>query len=174
MKLQNSAIFLDRDGTINIDTGYTWNVSDLMFIKNVPQALKKLKDAGFLLIVVTNQSGVARGYCTLSDVKQFNDALNCRLKTLENTSIDAFYICPHLPYPLGTVLPYSIDCDCRKPKPGLIYKAGKDYNIDFLSSYLIGDKKSDIDIGLSIKFKRVFQVGSAFTIADLADEIIRN
>ena len=133
----NKAVFLDRDGTLNVDTSYTYKPEDLELLPNVIDALTLLKAAGFLLIVITNQSGVGRGYYTLSDVENFHKQIQVILKK-RNIQIDRFYICPHTP---------EDKCNCRKPSPYLIYKAAEDYDIDLSASFLLGDKQSDIESG---------------------------
>ncbi len=166
----NKCVFLDRDGTINIDKGYLYLPSDLEFISGVPEALKMIKNKGFLLIVITNQSGVARGKYTIKDIEVFHNEINKQLLILSGVTIDAFYICPH--HVLGTVPPYNKDCNCRKPKPELIYKAADDYSIDLKASYMIGDKDSDIDLGRQAHLKNTFKVSADKTILDFVDNII--
>lgn len=134
MKSKNAAIFLDRDGTINEDYGYVYKNEDLCFIDGVIEGLKMLQDAGYLLIVITNQSGVARGYFTIEEMDAFHSYMLYRLKQ-QGIDIAKVYCCPHLE-----------GCDCRKPKLQLFYKAQEEFEIDFNQSYVIGDKYRDLSL----------------------------
>lgn len=132
----NKAIFLDRDGTINVDFGYVHEAEKLIFIPGVIPALKRLEEAGYLLIVVTNQSGIGRGYFTKAQYDQFNEFF-CRKLQEEGVHIAHVYMCPHI----------SEDhCECRKPKTAMYEQAAKDYDIDWSASYAIGDKERDLSI----------------------------
>jgi D-glycero-D-manno-heptose 1,7-bisphosphate phosphatase len=135
------AVFLDRDGVLNKDFGYVYRPEDLVILPGVAESLNKLKAKGFLLIVITNQSGVARGTFDLGAVSHFNSLLEKEIKSLGGPTIDGFYVCPH--HPDGTVEVYKKNCDCRKPEPGLILQAAKDHCIDLNKSWMIGDKDSD-------------------------------
>jgi D-glycero-D-manno-heptose 1,7-bisphosphate phosphatase len=140
----NKAVFLDRDGVINVEKEYLHRVEDFEFLPGVPQALRFLQEAGFLLIVVTNQSGVARGYYSLEAV----DTLHRHLQdTLEphGVAVDGFYVCPH--HPDHGDGEHTLECSCRKPLPGMIEKAVSDFRIDPARSFLVGDKLSDIAAG---------------------------
>lgn len=136
--------FLDRDGLLNEDIGYLYKWEHFKYNKLVIPALLKLLDAGYHLIVVTNQSGIARGYYTEKDFHLLN------LKMIENLQEhgihlkDVFY-CPH--YIGGKVEKYIVDCNCRKPKPGLLIKAQQKYKIELDKSVLFGDKLSDLEAG---------------------------
>lgn len=138
------AVFLDRDGTINVEKNYLHRIEDFEFIPGVPQALKKLQDAGFLLVVVTNQSGVARGYYTLDDVDVVHQYM--RAKLLESgVNIDGIYVCPH--HPTKGHSSYRKSCNCRKGKPGMLLQAAEDLNINLKKSYMVGDKLADLEAG---------------------------
>jgi D-glycero-D-manno-heptose 1,7-bisphosphate phosphatase len=139
------AVFLDRDGTINIEKGYLYRIEDFCFVPGAPQAIKLLKDAGFLVIVVTNQSGIARGYYSDRDVALLHNHINDELARF-GTTIDGFFVCPH--HPQGIVERYAEACDCRKPLPGLLLAAAEKYAIDLGNSYLVGDKATDVEAGL--------------------------
>ena len=141
-------MFLDRDGTINLEKGYVHSIEDFEFIPGVPQAIKLLKNGGFLVIVVTNQSGVARGYYPLAAVHRLHGYLSDQLAGF-GTGVDAYYICPH--HLQGTVIDYAIACSCRKPLPGMIIQAAEDFTIDLARSYMIGDKQSDVEAGLAAR-----------------------
>ena len=140
----NRAVFLDRDGTVNVEKDYLIRSEDFEFEKHVPETLKFLYDKGFLLIVVTNQSGIARGYYTETDL----DELNRHMMSIVNKNGFRFagiYYCPH--HKDGIVDRYAVECGCRKPGTELIEKAAKEHNIDLSVSYMIGDKESDIEAG---------------------------
>jgi len=138
------AVFLDRDGTINVEKEYLYRIEDFEFIPGVPEAIKRLKDAGFLVVVVTNQSGVARGYYGLNDVHRLHDHIQQALVAY-GTEIDAFYVCPHHPTVGGGEL--RVDCECRKPSAGMLLQAATDFGLDLPSSWIIGDKVTDIEAG---------------------------
>ncbi len=136
-----AAVFLDRDGIINPDTGYAFRPDDAELEIGVALGLSTLKKMGFLLPVITNQSGVARGYYSLYDVFAFNQKLNFILQKEAQISLDGFYICPHFS---GGIIPqYKAECLCRKPKTALIEMARDEFNIDLTRSFFIGDKVSD-------------------------------
>lgn len=139
------AVFLDRDGTINVEKDYLCCPEDFEFYPGVPLALKKLKESGYFLIVVTNQSGVARGYFSLAEVDALHNHLQKKLHEF-GTGVDGFYICPH--HPEQGSGEYRKQCDCRKGKPGLLLKAAADFRIDMSKSYMIGDKLADIEAGI--------------------------
>ncbi len=132
----SKAVFFDRDGTINVDTGYLHEPEKLRFIKGVPELIQRYRAEGYLIIVITNQSGIARGLYTLKQMEQLHAIMNDRLRREFGTQIDAFYYCPHLPEITG-------ECRCRKPKPGLFLDAMKDFNIDMSQSISIGDSLRD-------------------------------
>jgi D-glycero-D-manno-heptose 1,7-bisphosphate phosphatase len=140
----NKAVFLDRDGVINVEKGYLYRREDFEFLPGVPKALRLLKEAGFLLIVVTNQSGVARGFYPLEAVHELHRHLQDELVPY-GVAVDGFYICPH--HPDHASDDYPSICSCRKPLPGMLVKAIADFHIDPARSYLVGDKPSDIEAG---------------------------
>ena len=135
--MKNKAVFLDRDGTINTDSGYVYQIEDIEIIGGVIEALKIFQNEGYLLIVVTNQSGVSRGYYKEEDVDNFNNALKDILAE-SGVDIKQFYVCPH-----------SLEdkCICRKPLPYLLYRAMEDHNIDPNLSFMFGDKTTDVVFG---------------------------
>ncbi len=140
------AVFLDRDGTINVERNYLYRSADFEFITGAPQAIKQLNDAGFLVIVVTNQSGVARGYYSEADVATLHDYVQQQLATI-GARIDAFYYCPH--HPERGNAPYVQQCECRKGAPGMLLAAAEKYNIDLSQSFIVGDKLADVAAGLA-------------------------
>ena len=137
------AIFLDRDGVLNRDDGYVHRVEDLILLPRVGEALRELRTRGFLLVVVSNQAGVARGYFGLDDVARFNDALQARLTSEFGVRLDDFYFCPF--HPQGTVAEFARESHHRKPAPGMILDAIARHGIARESSYLVGDKHSDVE-----------------------------
>ena len=143
------AIFLDRDGTINVEKDYIYKSEDLVFEEGTIEALKTFKNLGYILIVVSNQSGIARGYFTEEDLNIFNNNMNEILKK-NGVEIIEFYCCPHHPDGIGE---YKKVCECRKPNNKMIEDAIKKYNIDREKSYMIGDKTSDIGAGLKSNLK---------------------
>ena len=144
--LQRHAVFLDRDGVLNDDPGYVYRTEDLKLLPEVASSLKRLSSAGFVLIVITNQAGIARGKFTIADTNRFNTALAEEIARKSGASIAGFYICPH--HPEGTVKEFAIVCECRKPGTKLVQQAAIDHGIDLSKSYFIGDRESDVECGL--------------------------
>jgi D-glycero-D-manno-heptose 1,7-bisphosphate phosphatase len=140
------AVFLDRDGTINVEREYLRRVEDFAFIEGSVKAIRRLREAGFLVIVVTNQSGVARGYFDLAEVEMLHQHLQEELRLL-GTQVDAFYICPH--HPEEGIGEFRRDCDCRKGSPGMLLQAAAEHNIDLRRSFMVGDKVADVEAGLA-------------------------
>ena len=136
----NKALFLDRDGVVNKEKNYLYKIEDFEFINGVFETCRYFQDRGYLIIVITNQAGIARGKYTEEDfeiltkwmIKEFNN---------ENIKISKVYHCPHHP-------DFSGECECRKPKPKMILDAQKEFNIDLKNSILVGDKNSDIEAGI--------------------------
>lgn len=148
----NKAVFLDRDGTINEEQGYVNHFSRFKLFDYSLPAIKILNDLGYKVFIVTNQSGLARGYFNESLLKKIhNDLLKKADK--ENARIEKIYYCPH--HLDGAIKKYTLDCDCRKPKPGMILKAEKEFNISLSESYLIGDRYKDIQLAHSIELKSI-------------------
>ena len=139
----NKAVFLDRDGTINIDKHYLYKWEDFDYLDGVIEGLKLLSDMGYLLIVITNQSGIGRGYFSEVDYKKLEEALKSDLLEKGIRLTDFFY-CPHLPDAL--VEKYRKNCNCRKPELGLFFQAVEKYDIDLNKSYAIGDRVRDLTI----------------------------
>jgi len=146
------AAFLDRDGVLNLDHGYVHRIDELDIVPGAGEAVRLLNDAGYLVVVVTNQSGVARGLYGEDDVRRFNDELAARLAA-QGARIDAFYYCPH--HPEALVARYRVACDCRKPKPGLLAQAARDFDIDRGKSFLIGDRDGDSEAAAGFGIKGV-------------------
>jgi len=156
------AIFLDRDGTINVEKDYIYKSEDLVFEEGTIEALKTFKNLGYILIVVSNQSGIARGYFTEEDLNIFNNNMNEILKK-NGVEITEFYCCPHHPDGIGE---YKKVCECRKPNNKMIEDAIKKYNIDREKSYMIGDKTSDIGAGIKSNLKTVL-VKTGYGLKDM-------
>ena len=156
------AIFLDRDGTINVEKDYIYKSEDLVFEEGSIEALKTFKNLGYILIVVSNQSGIARGYFTEADLNIFNNNMNEILKK-NGVEITEFYCCPHHSDGIGK---YKKVCECRKPNNKMIEDAIKKYNIDREKSYMIGDKISDIGAGLKSNLKTVL-VKTGYGLKDM-------
>ena len=140
----NKAVFFDRDGTLNVEVGYLYEFEKFKWIDGAIEVVKYCNDNGYLTIIVTNQSGIARGYYTEADVKELHRRMNEELSK-QGAHIDDFFYCPH--HPEGIVDKYSIDCECRKPKSGLIEEACRKYDIDKSKSLMIGDKPRDVECG---------------------------
>lgn len=135
------AVFLDRDGVINKDTGYVHNVDDFEYIEGVFEACLALKKMGYLLVVVTNQSGIARGMYSEDDFHHLTEWMDWNFAD-KGVDLDGIYYCPHhLEKGIGE---YKQDCDCRKPKPGMLISAAQFLKIDLSQSVMVGDKADDI------------------------------
>ncbi|WP_373531369.1 D-glycero-alpha-D-manno-heptose-1,7-bisphosphate 7-phosphatase [Vampirovibrio sp.] len=148
------AFFLDRDGTLNVEKGYIRKVADLELIPGVAQAVRQLNDAGILAILTTNQTGAARGFYDLDHIHALNDRLKSLLHQEANAYLDAVFYCPHLAK--GTVEPFAVACQCRKPETGMILQAQQAYpHIDLARSYVLGDKASDVAFGRAAGCKSV-------------------
>ena len=151
-----SAVFLDRDGVINVDHGYVSTWERFEFLPGVPDALRALQDAGYLLIVVSNQSGIGRGYYGEADVESLNQAVAQHLGSTVGVTLSEFYHCPH--HPTEAEGEFRRQCDCRKPAPGMIRQAVLDHGVDLKTSLLVGDKDSDIEAGRAAGVARLFKV----------------
>jgi D-glycero-D-manno-heptose 1,7-bisphosphate phosphatase len=138
------AAFIDRDGVINEERNYVHRIEDFVLLPGVAEGLKLLSDAGYRLIVVTNQAGIARGYYDQAAMELLHRHLR-ELLARRDVKLDAIYFCPH--HPQGCVAGLAIECDCRKPAPGMLLQAARDFDIDLAASVLIGDKLSDVLAG---------------------------
>ncbi|TCI01604.1 D-glycero-beta-D-manno-heptose 1,7-bisphosphate 7-phosphatase [Corallincola luteus] len=173
--MSKPTVFLDRDGVINVDHGYVHTVSEFEFIPGVLEAAAKLTAAGYRLVVVTNQSGIARGYYTEGQfqrltewmVEQFKEAGAC---------IEHVYHCPH--HPEGQVASFAVNCDCRKPAPGMFYQANKDLNIELSEAMMVGDKGDDMRAAQNAGLKLCFLVKSGKPVStesvELADYVVES
>jgi D-glycero-D-manno-heptose 1,7-bisphosphate phosphatase len=155
------AVFLDRDGVINVDHGYVHRVDDFRFVPGSAQALQRLCAAGWHLVVVTNQSGIARGLYTADDYDRFTAHLQNELRAI-GVSLDAVHCCPHLP---DAALPaYRQACDCRKPGPGMLLRAARELSIDLGASVMVGDRLTDVLAGRAAGVGRCVLVRSGHAL----------
>ena len=141
--MSKPAIFIDRDGTLNVEKNYLHLWQDWEWIPGAVEAIKHFNAAGYLVIVTSNQAGVARGLYSEADIDALHHQVDADLQR-QGGRIDAYYYCPHHPEH-GAVR----DCDCRKPEPGMLLQAAREHEIDLASSYMIGDKVSDVEAGLN-------------------------
>ena len=146
------AVFLDRDGTINVDKGHATDVDEIELIPGATRAIQKLNEADLFVVVVTNQSVVARGLATEEQVRAMNDRLRHYLAE-EMAHIDAFYYCPHHPA-------FGEPCECRKPSPGMLLKAAKEHDLDLSRSFMVGDFWADIGAGVGAGVRTVLITGT--------------
>lgn len=154
------AVFLDRDGTLNEDLGYVGRKEDFVFIRGAKQAVKKLKDNGFLVFIVSNQSGVGRGYFTSAAVEEVHRKLREELLK-DGVAVDAIYYCPHAP---------AAKCECRKPSPRMVEAAASSFDVDLERSYFVGDKMSDVQTGIAAGCKTVLILPPSKTDLPLLEE----
>ena len=162
------AVFLDRDGVLNKDNGYVSQVDDFEFIDGVIEACKTLKEKGYLLVLITNQSGIARGYFTEEQFHTLTEWMDWSLAD-RGVDLDGIYYCPH--HAEKGVGEYKIDCDCRKPKPGMLFSAIEELDIDVKKSVLIGDKVSDIQAGIAAGVEINYLVRTGKGITTEGDEL---
>lgn len=157
---KQKAIFLDRDGTINKYVGFLRNIDDFELIEGVSEAIRLINQSGYLAIVITNQPVIARGEVSWDELYEMHKKMETLLGK-DGAYIDGIYICPHHPDKgfEGERPEYKFDCDCRKPKPGLLLQAAKDYNIDLSQSIMIGDSEIDVEAGISSGCKNSFMIG---------------
>ena len=149
MNLQTKAIFLDRDGVINIDKSYVYKIDEFEFSDGIFEVLKYFQSLGYILLVVTNQSGIGRGYYTQKDFLKLTSYM-CNEFEKRDIKISKVYHSPSLP---------EKNLPCRKPNPGMLLEGEKDFNIDMKSSWMIGDKKSDIEAGLNAGISNTIYIG---------------
>ncbi len=149
----SKAVFIDRDGTISEEVGYINHVSRFNLFPYSASAIKQLNQNGWLAIITTNQAGVARGYFSEKMVKEVHQRMTDGLEQ-SGARLDAIYYCAHHPS-LGDP-PYRLDCDCRKPRPGLISRAARDLDINLSESWMVGDRYSDIELARNAGVKSAF------------------
>ena len=172
LKNRQKAIFLDRDGTINKMVGFVTRPEQFELLPDVAKAIKAINKSGYLAIVITNQPVIARGDCTFEQLQTIHNKMETELGK-EGAFVDAIYVCPHHTDKgfSGERPEYKCDCDCRKPKPGLLLQAAKDFNIDLSQSYMIGDSDRDVKAGKNAGVKEAIKVENLLT--DISDIINR-
>lgn len=174
---KQKAVFLDRDGTINKYVGFLRNIDDFELIEGVAEAIKLINQSGYLAIVVTNQPVIARGEVTWEELNDIHKKM-ATLLGKEGAYVDGIYICPHHPDKgfEGERQEYKIDCDCRKPKPGLLLQAAKDFNIDLSESYMIGDSHRDVEAGENAGVKKsiLIKENNENGLLSIINEIIKD
>ena len=171
-KITRPAVFLDRDGVINEDSGYLCDPRDLVLCPRMGEALTLLKSMGYLLIVISNQAGVAKGLYEEDCIPRLHEAIQQSLKNQGHATVDAFYYCPH--HPNAIVEKYRVVCGCRKPATGMIEQAVKEWNIRLDESFLVGDKISDIDCGRKALVQGCFQIKGKYPLHDGADYLVES
>ena len=181
------AVFLDRDGTLIEERGYLSKLEDIALFADTPAALRRLRDAGFALVVVTNQAGIARGYFDEAFVQKAHRCLG-EMLAAEGIVIDGYYYCPH--HPDGLVPEYSRVCRCRKPAPGMVEHAARDLDLDVDRSFVVGDKWLDVELATNAGARGILvrtgygagdeqrpelskAIAIVDTILDAANEIVR-
>lgn len=172
LKQRQKAIFLDRDGTINKYVGFLRDIDQFELLPGAAEAIKKINESGYLAIVVTNQPVIARGEVTFSELQLIHNKMETLLGA-EGAYLDAIYYCPHHPHKgyEGEVPELKIDCDCRKPKPGMLLKAKEDFNIDLSQSWMIGDGENDIKAGKAAGCKTAL-IGTEYYGQDVSTNIL--
>lgn len=169
---KQKAVFLDRDGTLNKYVGFLRDINDFELLDGVTDAIKALNNSGYLAIVVTNQPVIARGEVTVQQLEEIHNKMETLLG-LEGAYIDAIYYCPHHPHKgyEGEIPELKFDCDCRKPKPGMLMRASADFNIDLSQSWMVGDSENDIQCGLNAGCKTVLIGSGDFGQTATADSL---
>lgn len=176
LKNKQKAIFLDRDGILNKYVGFLREIEQFELIPGTEEAIRKINESGYLAIVVTNQPVIARGEVSLEELDEIHNKLETLLG-LQGAYVDAIYYCPHHPHKgyEGERPEYKIECNCRKPKPGMLLKAAEDFNIDLSQSWMIGDGENDIKAGIAAGCKTVLlsdkkeNYGQTMTVRMLAE-----
>jgi len=171
-QLRRKAAFVDRDGVIIVDSGFLHRVEALVFLPGAIEGLQRLQAAGYLLVVITNQSGIARGLYTEADYLRLTAYMQQRLLAA-GVQLSAVEFCPHLPD--AEIARYRLDCNCRKPRPGMLEHAAAALNIDLSASILVGDRATDIQAGRSAGVGRCWLVRSGLPLSqsdiELADAV---
>lgn len=170
---KQKAVFLDRDGTINKYVGFMRDIESFELIDGVADAIKEINKSGYLAIVVTNQPVIARGEVTYEELNLIHNKMETLLGN-EGAYLDAIYYCPHHPHSgyEGEIPELKFDCDCRKPKPGMLLKAAKDYNIDLSRSYMVGDSENDVAAGNAAGCNSVLLGNECATLKDFVENNI--
>ncbi len=171
--MSKRAAFIDRDGTIVQGIEYLRSPEELVLLPDAARAIRQFNEIGYLTIIVTNQSGIARGYFTEERLREIHHRL-AHMLSEEGARIDAIYYCPHLAE--GTVEAYSIDCRCRKPRPGMLHRAAREHDIDLSKSIMLGDTPADVMAGKSAGCKTVLiqPSGSGFDMSVSPDYVAKD
>ena len=154
--MKKRAVFFDRDGTINVDVGYPRDFAQVTLFPWSAEAIRRINAAGFVALVVTNQSGVGRGFYSEEELQTLHRRMGAALAA-QGARLDAFYYCPHYGYAADPR--YRRGCACRKPAPGMAERASRDFGLDLASSYMIGDKVEDVQFGLAFGGTSTPQLG---------------
>jgi D-glycero-D-manno-heptose 1,7-bisphosphate phosphatase len=149
---KNIAVFLDRDGTINEEVNFVKSVEELKLIPGASKAINRMNSLGLKTFILSNQSGIARGFFTEEELAVINAKL-LELLSVENASIDSIYYCPH--HPEGIIKEFAINCNCRKPKIGMVLAAAEKYDVDIKKSFVIGDMLRDLECGKNAGMKSI-------------------
>lgn len=142
MSMKAKAVFFDRDGVLNVDVSYLYRIEDLRWVDGAREALAYLTEQGYKIFVVTNQSGIARGYYTIEEMNKLHEHMMAEI-SVYGGKVEKIYYCPH--HKEGKLAEFAIDCDCRKPKPGMLLQAFAEYELDKEQSFLIGDSPRDVE-----------------------------
>lgn len=164
------AVFLDRDGTLIEDVGHLHRVEDVRLLPGTGEAVRRLNEAGWFVVVATNQSVIARGMLTEEELRQIHTFISQQLAE-QGARIDAWYYCPH--HPNGVVEKYSLQCSCRKPEPGMLLQASKEYGLDLSKSWFVGDSASDAEAGRRVGVRTLVLGVDAETLAGAVDIILK-
>jgi len=157
------AVFIDRDGVLNEERGYVCAIDDFRLLPGAVEGLRRLRAAGFALVGLTNQAGIAHGYYTEEQFARLTAHMNELLRE-NGVALDGFFFCPH--HPAGSVARFRLRCDCRKPAPGMVLQAARELSLDLARSVLVGDKISDTDAGRAAGVGRTILVRSGHTLPD--------
>lgn len=170
---KQKAIFLDRDGTVNREVSFLSDIEKMELLPGAAEAIKKINASGFLAIIITNQPVIARGEVSFEQLQEIHNKLETLLGK-EGAYVDAIYFCPHHPHKGydGEIAEYKIDCECRKPKAGMILQAAKDFNIDVAQSFMVGDRETDAECGKNAGCKKSVLVSDSYTLADFVEDEI--
>jgi D-glycero-D-manno-heptose 1,7-bisphosphate phosphatase len=168
-KTRRPAAFLDRDGVLNVDHGYVHRTEQLEWIAGAPESVRLLNEAGYYVLVITNQSGVARGFFDEAAVKSFHAHMQNVLAG-KGAHIDAFYYCPH--HPEGTVKAFAMACSCRKPRTGMLEQAAREWPIDVSRSFFIGDNDADMAAAAAFKVRGIKFDSRLHSLPDLVRQEI--
>ena len=169
--VRRPAAFLDRDGVLNVDHGYTHKLEQLEWMEGAAEAVRLLNEAGYYVLVVTNQSGIARGYYDEAAVKSLHIHMQNSLAA-HGAHVDAFYFCPH--HPEGTIKRLAVQCRCRKPGPGMLEQAAREWPIDIGDSFLVGDKDHDLAAAAAFNIRGIKFNALADSLPDLIRRELAN